>query len=119
MFKDVLSHVVSNTDGGIAALIMGYDGIPLEQFNQEGRELDLEQVGMEYSVILKNIRNAAELLETGAAEEVAIKAERMTTVIRFLNDEYFLALALQPDGNIGKGRFLLRTRAADILKAIE
>src|SRR5690606_988054 len=120
MFKDVLSHVVTSTDGGIAALVMGYDGIPVDQYvHDDGRALDVEQVGMEYSVILKNIRSAAEMLDTGTAEEVAIKAERLTTVVRMLNDEYFLAMALRPDGNLGKARFLLRTRAAEIRDALE
>ena len=77
--------------------------------------LDVETVGMEYSVILKSIRQAAELLEAGTAREVAIKAERMITVIRLLNDEYFVAITLKPSGNLGKARFLLRTRSQKLL----
>ena len=39
-----------------------------------------------------------------------VKAERLTTVIRLINEEYFIAVTLQPSGNLGKARFLLRTR---------
>jgi len=73
-----------------------------------------ETVGMEYSVILKEIRKAAEMLDAGSAREVAIQAERLTTVIRLINDEYFVALAMRPDGNYGKARFLLRTSASKL-----
>ena len=32
----------------------------------------------------------------------------MTTLIRVLNDEYFVALALPAEASVGKGRYLLR-----------
>jgi predicted regulator of Ras-like GTPase activity (Roadblock/LC7/MglB family) len=112
MFKEALKGVVDNTEGGVAGLLMGYDGIPLADYVREGASLDVQTVGMEYSVILKDIRRAAEMLETGKAREVSIKAERMTTVIRFINEEYFIAVALRPDGNLGKARYKLRTAAS-------
>jgi predicted regulator of Ras-like GTPase activity (Roadblock/LC7/MglB family) len=115
MFREILREVVENTDGGVAGLLMGFDGIPVDQYVRDDASLDVETVGMEYSVILKSIRQAAELLDSGTAREVAIKAERMITVIRLLNDEYFVAVALKPSGNVGKARFLLRTRSQKLL----
>lgn len=116
MFKEVLQEVVDNTDGGVAGLLMGFDGIPVDQYvrDDEGG-IDIETVGMEYSVVVKSIRDAAQMLEAGTAEEVAIKAERLTTIIRLLNDEYFIAVTLKPSGNYGKARFLLRTRGQKLL----
>jgi predicted regulator of Ras-like GTPase activity (Roadblock/LC7/MglB family) len=114
MFKEVLQSVVDNTEGGIAGLLMGYDGIPVDQYVRQGQTIDVESVGMEYSVVLKQILKAAEMLQAGAAKEVAIKAERITTVIRLINDDYFIAVTLQPSGNIGKARFLLRTRGQSL-----
>ncbi|MCB9610893.1 MAG: hypothetical protein H6722_00355 [Sandaracinus sp.] len=115
MFREILQEVVENTDGGVAGLLMGFDGIPVDQYVRDDAAIDVETVGMEYSVILKSIRQAAELLEAGTAREVAIKAERMITVIRLLNDEYFVAITLKPSGNLGKARFLLRTRSQKLL----
>ncbi|MFT5358330.1 MAG: putative regulator of Ras-like GTPase activity (Roadblock/LC7/MglB family) [Polyangiales bacterium] len=119
MFKEILKDVVDNTEGGVASLLMGFDGIPVDQYVREGEGFDVETVGMEYSVILKNIRNAAQMLEAGDAQEVSVQAERVTTVIRLLNDEYFLAIALRPSGNLGKARFLLRTRGTKLLSDLE
>jgi predicted regulator of Ras-like GTPase activity (Roadblock/LC7/MglB family) len=117
MFREILQEVVENTDGGVAGLLMGFDGIPVEQFVKAdaNADVDVETVGMEFSVILKSIRQAADLLDAGTAREVAIKAERMTTVIRMLNDEYFVAITLKPSGNLGKARFMLRTRSQKLL----
>jgi predicted regulator of Ras-like GTPase activity (Roadblock/LC7/MglB family) len=118
MFKELLQEVVDGTEGGIAALIMDYDGIPLDNYVRDDRTLDVETVGMEFSVVLKNIKNAAEMLDVGGASEVAVRAERMTTLLRCLSDEYFVAVALAPEANVGKARFLLRTRAGKLLEAL-
>jgi predicted regulator of Ras-like GTPase activity (Roadblock/LC7/MglB family) len=55
------------------------------------------------------------MLEAGSAHEVSIGTDKMITVIRMLSDTYFLALAMRPDGNLGKGRFLMRTAAPKLL----
>jgi predicted regulator of Ras-like GTPase activity (Roadblock/LC7/MglB family) len=115
MFKEVLRDVVERTDGGIAGLVMGFDGIPVENYVKEGMTFDMETIGMEYSVVLTQIKTAAEMLDAGHAREISIQAERLTTLIRLLNDQYFLALTLQPGGNFGKGRFLLRMLAPKLL----
>ena len=119
MFREVLQEVVDRTEGGVAGLLMGFDGIPVDNYVRDTTApVDVETVGMEFSVILKDIRKAAELLEAGGAQEISIQAERMTTVIRVLNDEYFVAVTLQPSGNYGKARFLLRTAGSKLLSEL-
>jgi predicted regulator of Ras-like GTPase activity (Roadblock/LC7/MglB family) len=109
MFKDVLREVVERTEGGIASLLMGYDGIPVENYVKNGVKLDIESIGMEYSIILTQISKAAGMLDAGVAREVSIQTENVTTLIRLLNPEYFVAITIAPGGNFGKARFLLRT----------
>lgn len=113
MFEDVLKDAVHRTEGGIAALVMGFDGIAVESYLREDAKmpLEVETVGMEFSVILKEIKKAAQLLDAGSAREVSIQAEKLTTVIRMLNDDYFVAMAIEPSGNHGKARWLLRQSA--------
>src|SRR6476659_5092242 len=110
MFRDMLQDVVRSTEGGIAALIMGFDGIAVDHFVRHDGSIDVVTIGMEYSVVLKDIQKAADMLDAGMAQEVAVLAERMTTVMRLINETYFVALAIAPDGNVGRGRYLLRTR---------
>jgi predicted regulator of Ras-like GTPase activity (Roadblock/LC7/MglB family) len=111
MFKDVLKEAVHRTEGGLAALVMGFDGIAVDSYVREDRAvpIEVETIGMEFSVILKEIRKAAQLLDAGSAREISIQAEKLITVIHFISDEYFVAMAVAPDGNHGKARWLLRT----------
>lgn len=119
MFKDALRQIVESTDGAIAGLLMGFDGIAVESYTKgEGEGRDINEIGMEFSVILGSIKRAAESLEAGHAREVAIQAEHLTTLIRVINDEYFVALTMRPDGNPGKGRFVLRTAAPKIIQEL-
>jgi hypothetical protein len=48
------------------------------------------------------------MLEAGETREVAFRSEKMTTLIRVINKGYFVAVAIEPEGNVGKSRFLLR-----------
>lgn len=116
MFKEVLQEVVDGTEGGVAGILMGYDGIAVEQYTGEAMTFDVESVGMEYSVVLKNIVNAARMLEAGQPSEVSVKTDRLTTLIRPVNEDYFVAVTLHPSGNLGRARFLLRTRVSRIVE---
>jgi predicted regulator of Ras-like GTPase activity (Roadblock/LC7/MglB family) len=60
-------------------------------------------------VILTQISKAAAMLDAGTAREISIQTENVTTLIRLLNTEYFVAMTMAPNGNFGKARFLLRT----------
>jgi hypothetical protein len=40
----------------------------------------------------------------------------MITLMRLINDEYFVALAIEPTGNLGKARFLLRMQVGKLLE---
>jgi predicted regulator of Ras-like GTPase activity (Roadblock/LC7/MglB family) len=111
MFKEPLKKVVDNVEGGLAGLVMGFDGISVESYTREGHKIDINTVGMEFSFILTQVRKAAEILDVGKLRELVIKAEKLTIVIRVLSPEYFLALALTPEGNFGKGRYLMRVVA--------
>jgi len=116
MFKSVLQEVVENTEGGVSSILMGFDGITVESYSKREGDFNAEDVGMEYSVILGNVKQAAESLNIGTAREVAIQAERMTAIIRLLNDEYFVALLVMPGGNYGKGRYMLRVNEDKLIQ---
>jgi predicted regulator of Ras-like GTPase activity (Roadblock/LC7/MglB family) len=111
MFRDSLKRIVELTDGALAGLLMGFDGIAVESYTRGGQAIDINTVGMEFSFILTQARKAAEILEVGAIREVTIKAEKLTLTICVVSPEYFLALALTPEGNFGKARYLLRIAA--------
>ncbi len=116
MFKEILQDLVDRTDGGVAGLLMASDGIAVDQYSKGDGPFDIEAVGMEYSVVLKGVQRAGEMLDTGETNEVSVQTERLTTVVRMLTEEYFVALTVAPGGNVGKARYLLRTSAPKLLE---
>jgi predicted regulator of Ras-like GTPase activity (Roadblock/LC7/MglB family) len=111
VFAETLRKVIDNVEGGIGAVIMGLDGIPVDQYVRQADRLDITTVGMEFSFILTQVRKAADSLQVGACEELSVRTEKMVLVTRMLDARYFLAVALAPEGNFGKARYLMRLAA--------
>jgi predicted regulator of Ras-like GTPase activity (Roadblock/LC7/MglB family) len=118
MFQVVLKEIVDGTDGGLSTLLMDFEGIAVDSYTKPGAPFDITNVGIEYGVVLKSIQRAAESLEAGQTAEIAIQAEKMITLIRVVNSSYFVAFSLTPDANVGKARYMLRTRVPAILKEL-
>jgi len=97
---------------------MGLDGIAVDTYIADGKNIDINTIGMEFSFILTQVKKASEILEVGAVQEVSIKAEQLMLVIRMINHEYFLAVLLRQDGNFGKARFLMRVAAPRIVSEL-
>jgi predicted regulator of Ras-like GTPase activity (Roadblock/LC7/MglB family) len=119
MFQETLREIVDKTDGGVAGLIMDSEGIAVDSYSRSDAPFDITTVGIEFGVVLGSIKRAADSLEAGKTSEIAIGTEKMITIIRTLNETYFLALALRPDGNLGKGRYLMRTAAPKLIAELE
>ena len=115
MFKEALQELVEGTEGGLAGLLMDSSGIALESYAKDDSPFDINTIGIEFSVVIGSIKRASEMLEAGAAHEIAVGTDRLVTIIRTLGDTYFLALAMKPDGNFGKGRYLMRTAAPKLI----
>ena len=113
MLSNKLETVVNDVQGGQAAILMEFDGIPVEFFAKEN-QVDIETIGMEFSVVLKEARKATGLLDAGAAEELVVRTDKIAAVLRVVSDDYFVAIALSPDGNLGKARYVLRLLAPEV-----
>lgn len=118
MFKAALKKIVDETPSGVGVVLMGYDGIAIDQHFIDTDDIDLQLVAIEYSNVVKEIRHTAEVLGTGALQEVTIKTGRYYVIIHALTDEYFIALTLRRDGNLGKARYLLRRDASELRQAL-
>jgi predicted regulator of Ras-like GTPase activity (Roadblock/LC7/MglB family) len=114
-FLTHLEAVVNQVPGALACSVMGFDGIPVETHQaDDAMEMDLQTSWVEYANMLSQIRGAAEGLRTGAVSEVAVSSERVITLMRLVSPEYFLVLAMKPEGNYGKGRYVLRITAPKV-----
>jgi predicted regulator of Ras-like GTPase activity (Roadblock/LC7/MglB family) len=114
MFQGVLKEVVDAADRGVASLIMDLEGIALDSYSRPDAKFDIKTIGIELSVVIKSVRQASSMLDAGEAHEVSIMADQLVTLVRMVNEYYFLALSLEPGGNVGKARYVLRTRAPQV-----
>lgn len=110
MFKEALRQAVESTQS-YAGLLMDFEGIPVDSFVGPDSPFDIEVVGAEVSVLVKQIVRAGEMLEAGGTQEVSFRSERMTTLVRIIDHNYFVALTMSPDANAGRGRYALRLLA--------
>lgn len=117
-FKEALRRVVEKVEGGIACMLMASDGLAIDMYTRDGSEFDLDTYGIEHTVVLGQMNKVAEDCQTGSLEELTVKAEKVTAVFRMLTPDYFVALAMDPDGNLGKGRYLLRVASAALVKEV-
>lgn len=117
--REALNTIVLSVDGALAAIIMAYDGIPIDEVIVEQTEFDMQLLSVEYATVLKEIKRAVEVIKMGSLEEVSITTTRTSVIVRVLNDDLFTALILKHDGNIGKGRYMLKIKSFEILRELE
>ncbi len=107
-FSDILKDAVERVDGAVSSMILGSDGILVEEYAIE-KLMNLEDLGAEASAMIKDINLAAKDLGLGAAREFSIISDKCGIILRQINTAYYMALVIRPDGNYGKGRFVLKT----------
>ncbi len=110
--REPLESIVDALAGGaFAASIMGMDGLPVDAIERDSGDVDVSALLVEFSSLLIQVQKSAQMFAAGDLEELAIRSEHLTTIIRPINEEYLLCLALHPEANFGKGRYLLRVHA--------
>jgi predicted regulator of Ras-like GTPase activity (Roadblock/LC7/MglB family) len=112
-FINVLKETVDKVDGAVSAMIIASDGIPVEEYVSE-KLIDLTGLGAEASAMIRDIGFAAENLGLGEAREFSIISDKCGIIMRKINEEYYIALIIKPEGNYGKGRFVLKTTVPNI-----
>ncbi len=119
MFKEPLKNILERTDGSIGVLIMGTDGIAVEKVMSPDAVSDRldEATAAEFTTLVKNAQRTGGEVNLGKINELVFACEETNIVIRLLSHEYFLVLALGPEGNLGRGRYELRK--AELLLARE
>jgi predicted regulator of Ras-like GTPase activity (Roadblock/LC7/MglB family) len=106
-FESVLQTIVDECGGGLSAALMGLDGISIAQVTaSRGRDRDdplagdATAAGIEFGRILGDMTKASDVLDAGPLRELV------------------LVVALRPDGNLGKARYLIRRSLPGIRAAL-
>jgi predicted regulator of Ras-like GTPase activity (Roadblock/LC7/MglB family) len=115
MFRDTLQKMVDRLDGGVAGILMGFDGIAVDYYSREGQEgIDIQTVGMELAHAVTQMRKAVERLDLGQAAEITMRTDQLVVLMYVLSKEYFVACAVRPDSSFGKARYVMRLAAPQI-----
>jgi len=108
-FADTLGTLAKRIEGCVAVMILGTDGIPIERHVQHmNQSLDVDMIAAEFTTLVRRSMRTAADTELGDLREMVLGTDAMMFLVRPITSDYFLLLALNPGGNIGRARFELR-----------
>ena len=110
-FREHLQEVCRGVDGAIACSLMGMDGIEVDTHVQAEAGVDVQSLMVEMTGFLRTARDAALAHRAGGLSEFSVGTDRLIAMGRFVSPDYFMVVALRPEGNPGKARYLLRIAA--------
>lgn len=118
MFKEFLKRLVHSVEGALGAVIMGIDGISVDEYCEKP-DLDVQMIGIEFSSIVKEMNRVSSSIDSGHVDEIMVVADNRAVLVRKISDEYFIALVLNGMGNLGKGRFKLKIMVPQLATEFE
>ena len=114
-FESILQSIVDECGGGYGIALMGLDGIAIAQALPSGGpvdgdplEGDVTTAGIEFGRIVADMVKASDAIGTGQVRETVIGLDRLSLVVQSVDEDLVVVLALAPDGNLGKARYLIR-----------
>jgi predicted regulator of Ras-like GTPase activity (Roadblock/LC7/MglB family) len=108
-FTETLTGIANRIEGCAAVVILGIDGIPIERHVHDlDSALDIETVATEFTTLVRRSMRTASDSELGEMREMVFATDTMSFLLRPITSEYFLLLALNQGGNVGRARFELR-----------
>ncbi|MDQ3668528.1 MAG: roadblock/LC7 domain-containing protein [Acidobacteriota bacterium] len=117
MFKELLESIIERTEGSLGALIMGLDGIPVEKvIGEAGNEANLDIAAAEFTTLVRNAQRSGNEVGLGKLRELVVSLDSAIVMMRLLGQDYFVVLALSPEGNLGRGRYELRKAELQLAK---
>ena len=117
MFKEALENIIEHTEGSLGALIMGIDGIAVERLLKDaGEDANLDVAAAEFTSLVRSSQKAGKDTGLGDLRELMISLESAVVIMRLLGSDYFVVLAISPEGNLGRARFELRKAELQLKK---
>lgn len=118
-FDAILERILREGHGILGLALMEADGIPIAEAHAGGSTAgplngDIGAAGVEFGRIMCDIAKAADALGGGAVRETVVQLARFTLIFDWVEDDVLLVMALHPDGNLGKARYLIRRNLLSI-----
>jgi len=108
-FTESLAGIMDRIEGCAAVIILGIDGIPIErQVRDIDPGIDIDLIATEFTTLVRRSMRTAADTGLGDLREMVLAADLMSFLLRPITPEYFLLMALNPGGNVGRARYELR-----------
>lgn len=115
MLEDRLKELLDRVDGARLAAVMSCDGLPLAWLARSDLAPESEELLAEFSAIMTRVQRATAQLELGTLGEISIEAGKLLTLLRPMDHQHYLAMVLEPEGNFGLARYLLKAKSPELL----
>ena len=113
LFTELLSQLVVGVDGALGAAFIDNYGEAVQAIAAPGGDEEhLRLMGAYQGIALQTSRNVMRQLEAGAIDYYLASYVNVTFLVKALEENYFLMLALDPEANIGQGIYRIRRAAA-------
>jgi predicted regulator of Ras-like GTPase activity (Roadblock/LC7/MglB family) len=111
-FSTLLAELVESVDGSIGAAFIDNYGEAVQSHSVSGDDEYMQLMGAYQGLTLQTSRAVMRELEAGDIEYYFAAYENASFLVKALEQDYFLMLALGPEANIGQGIYRIR-RAAE------
>jgi predicted regulator of Ras-like GTPase activity (Roadblock/LC7/MglB family) len=115
----ILQAMLDAERGILAAALMDGDGIPIAEARGALAgslipDSGLSTLAVEFSRALAEVEKASDVVGGGRAGELIVSMTRLTLIFAAVETGLTLVLATEPDGNLGKARYLIRRNLLEI-----
>jgi predicted regulator of Ras-like GTPase activity (Roadblock/LC7/MglB family) len=115
--KDLLRGLVAGIEGTAGATIVGMDGTMVDMLRVD-QGFALDQVAHEGAVAGKVLDYLCQKVEGGALDHIMLVAEHYIIILAMAGADHYVALAMNPRGNVGKARLQLRRFMPELASAL-
>lgn len=114
----MLSNLVSNIDGALAAAVGGHDGLVIDQFSLSADQNIPACVAETANLLRVAAAGFAPAANAGAVRELIVSAENATAYARQVTPALFLLVLLAPGANLGMTRVLSAQAARGVQESL-
>lgn len=92
-FRAILQRAVERVPGAMGAIFADWSGEAVDLFAHRAKD-DLLLLAAHYGVILNHVQSALHLTHFGEAEEIIVHHQKLDLVVRAVDRDYYVVLAL-------------------------
>jgi len=108
IFQQELEAICQEAPGCHEAVLMNFDGLVVFRHVVKESDINAEDFLVELTDAIKRTQQAVGSANGGGLGEFTLAFDKATLVVRFLKDDHFVALLMEPTALEGRGRYALR-----------